>query len=268
MDLNEQTAYLDSLIQNSPLGIAVLDRQGAVELANTAFEKLFQYDRQRTHLDRYWQYRDPLTMRVRTPRNCFRRSSPERRCTRRYRQRRKDGKILDLALHGVPLLLNGEVRGAYLIYEDISQQIRANEAQRQHAESLDRLVRELELRTKQMTSLNEMGSLLECSGTVKEACAVVANSVQKLFPDAPSGALYLFKSSRDLVEAAVRWGKKDALAPTFPPDACWSLRRGQPHWSGHSGNGITCQHLTAEFKYRMSMCADGRSREHGWSLAY
>src|SRR5258708_17670177 len=27
MDLNEQTAYLDSLIQNSPLGIAVLDRE-------------------------------------------------------------------------------------------------------------------------------------------------------------------------------------------------------------------------------------------------
>ena len=76
------------------------------------------------------------------------------------------------------------------------------------------------------------------AGTVKEACDVVANSVQKLFPDAPSGALYLFRSSRDLIEAAVRWGKKDVLAPTFPPDACWSLRRGQPHWSGHPGNDI------------------------------
>ena len=76
------------------------------------------------------------------------------------------------------------MRGAYLIYEDISEQIKASEAQRQHAESLNQLVKELELRTKQMTSLNEMGSLLECSGTVKDACAVVANSVQKLFPDA------------------------------------------------------------------------------------
>jgi PAS domain-containing protein len=45
IDLNEQTTYLDSLIQNSPLGIVVLDRQGRVELANSAFEKLFQYDR-------------------------------------------------------------------------------------------------------------------------------------------------------------------------------------------------------------------------------
>jgi diguanylate cyclase (GGDEF)-like protein len=163
---------------------------------------------------------------------------------RTVRQRRKDGQILDLALHGVPLLLNSEVRGAYLIYEDVSEQIRANEAQRQHAESLDQLVKELELRTRQMTSLNEMGSLLGCSGTVKEASAVVANSVQKLFPETHSGALYLFKSSRNLVEAAVQWGKTGVSEPTFPPDACWSLRRGQPHWSEHPGSGITCQHLT------------------------
>src|SRR5260370_76518 len=133
------------------------------------------------------------------------------------------------APHLVPLLQGDEVRGAYLIYQDVSAQIRAAEAQEQHAESMDRMVKELELRTKQMTLLNEMGALLACSGTVKEACDVVANSVQELFPDAPSGALYLFRSSRDLIEAAVRWGKKDVLAPTFPPDACWSLRRGQPH---------------------------------------
>src|ERR1700674_681401 len=45
MDLSEQTTYLDSLIQSSPLGIVVLDRKGSVQLANSAFERLFQYDR-------------------------------------------------------------------------------------------------------------------------------------------------------------------------------------------------------------------------------
>jgi len=243
MDLYEQTTYLKSLIENSPLGIVILDRQGSVELANSAFEKLLQYDRRElTSID---------IVGLEIPGDEARESGqliPQifagHAVHRTVRQRRKDGRILDLALHGVPLVLNGEVRGAYLIYEDVSEQIRANEAQRKHAESLDRLVKELELRTKQMTLLNEMGALLECSGTAKEACAVVANSVQKLFPEAPCGALYLFKSSRDLIEAAIRWSKRDALAPTFPPDACWSLRRGHPHWSGDPGNGITCQHLT------------------------
>jgi diguanylate cyclase (GGDEF)-like protein/PAS domain S-box-containing protein len=243
IDLNRQTTYLDSLIQNSPLGIIVLDQRGAVALANSAFEKLFQCDRHELasidtglpemlgdpESDSTQQIRQVLAG------TAFRRT---------VRRRRRDGKILDLSLHGVPLLVQGEVRGAYLIYEDVSEQTKANEAQRQHAESLDRLVKELELRTKQTTTLNEMGSLLACSGTVKEAADVAANSVHKLFPDAPSGALYLFRSSRDLVEVAVRWGKRDSLAPTFPPEACWALRRGLPHWNGHSDNDIVCQHLT------------------------
>ena len=243
IDLHEQTTYLDSLIQNSPLGIVVLDPQGSVELANSAFEKLFQYDRQElTSIDigRMVIADDEARHSAELIPQIFAGNAFHRT----VRQRRKDGHILDLALHGVPLLISGEVRGAYLIYEDVSEQTRAIEAQKQHAESLDRLVKELELRTQQMTSLNEMGSLLGCSGNVNEACSVVANSVQKLFPDAPSGALYLFRSSRDLIEAAIRWGGRDVLAPTFPPDACWSLRRGQPHWSGHPGNGIACQHLT------------------------
>ncbi len=243
IDLNEQTTYLDSLIQNSPLGIVVLDRQGGVDLANSAFEKLFQYDRHELasiDIRSLAIPDDEATNSAQLIPQIFAGNALQRT----VRQRRKDGKPLDLALHGVPLLRDNEVQGAYLIYEDISEQIRANEAQRQHAESLDKLVKELELHTKQATALNEMGALLQCSGTVQEACVVAAKCAPKLFPKSRSGAVYLFRSSRDLIEAAVRWGKKDALAPTFPPDACWSLRRGQPHWTGPLASGIPCQHLT------------------------
>jgi diguanylate cyclase (GGDEF)-like protein/PAS domain S-box-containing protein len=243
IDLNKQTTYLDSLIQNSPMGIVVLDREGSVELANSAFEKLFQCDRHElTSIDigSLGATRDAAADSELLIPQIFAGNTVRRT----VRQRRKDGHILDLAVRGVPLLLNGEVRGAYLIFEDVSEQIKAIEEQRKHAESLDQLIKELELRTKQMTLLNEMGALLECSGAVKEACAVVANSMRKLFPEAPVGALYLFKSSRNLIEGAVRWGNTTVSGPTFPPDACWSLRRGQPHWSEPKGTGITCQHLT------------------------
>jgi diguanylate cyclase (GGDEF)-like protein/PAS domain S-box-containing protein len=243
IDLNRQTTYLDSLIRNSPLGIIVLDRQGAVELANPAFEELFQCDKHElASIDI-----GPTTILSdgdSDSTELIRQILDGNASHKTVRQRRKDGTILDLALHGVPLLVSGEIRGAYLIYEDVSEQTRAAEALRQHAESVTRLVKELEFRTKQTISLNEMGSLLACSGTVQEACDVAAMSLHNLFPGAASGALYLFRSSRDLIEAAVRWGEKDGLAPTFPPDACWSLRRSQPHWSGHPGNEIACQHLT------------------------
>jgi PAS domain S-box-containing protein len=168
--LNEQTTYLDSLIQNSPLAIVVLDRQGSVELVNSAFEKLFQYDRHNLasiDIRNIGMHSGEATDSAQLIPQIF----AGKAVHTTVRQRRKDGQILDLALHGVPLQVDGDTRGAYLIYEDVSEQIRANEAQRQHAESLDRLVKELERRTKQMTSLNEMGSLLQCSGTVQEACA-------------------------------------------------------------------------------------------------
>jgi PAS domain-containing protein len=39
----ERTSYLNALIQNSPLGILVLDSEQKVQLCNSAFEKLFEY---------------------------------------------------------------------------------------------------------------------------------------------------------------------------------------------------------------------------------
>ena len=245
VDLNDQKTYLGSLIENTPMGIVVLDRQGSVQLANSAFERLFQYGRHELSsidIANMGITDDETTNSRQLIAEIF--SGKGLHTT--VRGRRKDGEILNLAVHGVPLLVNGEVRGAYLIYEDVSEEVRAIEIQRQHTESSDRLVRELDLRTKQMTSLNEMGSLLASSGNVAEACAVAAISAQKLFPDGRAGALYLLRSSRDLIEAAVRWGEGNALSPTFPPDACWSLRSGQPHWSGRSGSGVRCQHLAKD----------------------
>ena len=244
-DLHKQTIYLDSLIQNSPLGIVVLDRQGAVELANSSFKKLFQSD------EHDLASMDVISMGITgeeasSPTQLFPQVFAGDVLRRTFRHRLKDGQMLDLALHGVPLMVSGKVRGAYLIYEDVSEQARASEAQRQQAEVLRRLVKELELRTSQMTSLNEMGAMLASSGSVKEACTVVANSMQKLFPESASGALYLFRSSRDLLEAAIRWQNSKGLAATFLPDACWALRRGQPYWSSFSANGIPCPHLTGD----------------------
>src|ERR1700733_9921135 len=42
----ERTSYLNALIQNSPLGIMVLDSEQKVQLCNSAFEKLFEYTRE------------------------------------------------------------------------------------------------------------------------------------------------------------------------------------------------------------------------------
>jgi diguanylate cyclase (GGDEF)-like protein len=150
---------------------------------------------------------------------------------------------VDLELYAVPLVIDGRVRGAYAICKDISQQVRASEAEREHAKSLNLLVKELELQTNQMTLLNDMARLLECCATTKEAGMVVAQSIPKFFPEAVSGTLYTFRASRNLVEAAVSWGNTPRLEPVFAPQDCWALRRGQPHVGGSGKHDITCPHL-------------------------
>jgi diguanylate cyclase (GGDEF)-like protein/PAS domain S-box-containing protein len=241
LDLQEQTVHLNSLIENSPFGIVVLDQQGCVELTNAAFNKLFRFapgELTGGDLSRIFVPDDAWTGSTLSIEKVIAGETLQTTAKRR----RKDGQILDLEVHAVPLLVNGRVQGSYMIYKDISEQIRASQAERQHAEVLNQLVAELQLRTKQMTLLSEMGDLLECCSTTQEACAVVAQSLQKLFPEALSGTLYLFRSSRNLVEAAVRWGNDSVSEPLFSPDACWSLRRGQPQWN-ELGGGINCAHL-------------------------
>jgi diguanylate cyclase (GGDEF)-like protein/PAS domain S-box-containing protein len=241
-ELHEQTSYLNSLIENTPLGVVVLDRDHRVQLCNDAFEKLFLYPRDElvgTELDSRISLADArieaqeLTARV----------ASGRRVQQSARRARKDGKLIDVELNAVPLVEDGEVRGSFAIYKDISEQTKAQEQARQDAHALNQLVAELQLRTTQMALLNEMGDLLQCCAGAEEAYVVVAQSVRKLLPAATAGILYVFKSSRNAVEAAAVWGNSRASEPIFAPEMCWALRRGQPHWSEYSTTGITCQHL-------------------------
>ncbi|MGA8151096.1 MAG: diguanylate cyclase [Terriglobales bacterium] len=246
LELYERTFYLNSLIENSPLGIAVLNRRGRVELTNMALEKLFLYDRGEfagSDLDRLLSPDGALEDAI--PSTFLALSGQT--LHENAKRRRKDGAVLDVEMHAVPLVVNGRVQGAYTIYKDISEQIKSVEAERRHAESLNLLVTELKLRTNQMTLLNEMGSMLECCATTKEACTVVSQCVQKLFPEALSGTLYLFKASRNLVEAAARWGAPTVSESLFAPDECWALRRGLSHWSESPQAGICCPHLTESY---------------------
>jgi diguanylate cyclase (GGDEF)-like protein/PAS domain S-box-containing protein len=242
-ELHQQTVYLNSLIENSPLAIVVLNHLGQVELVNDAFEKLFLYDQAElaggdlscTFLPDA-KNEDPIGPPV----------LAGRKLHTQVRRKRKDNKILDLEVHAVPLVVNERVQGALMICHDISEQLRASEAERTNAESLSRLVKELRVRTEQMALLKEMGDLLECSGTIEEASTVVSQSMQRLFPGAFSGSLYLFKSSRNQLEAAARWGEPGGSEIIFAPDMCWALRRGQPHWNARPGAGVRCAHLAKE----------------------
>ena len=46
------------------------------------------------------------------------------------------------------------------------------------------------------------------------------------------------------METAIHWGNASISEAAFSPDECWSLRRGQPHWSPLA-EGIHCTHISA-----------------------
>jgi diguanylate cyclase (GGDEF)-like protein/PAS domain S-box-containing protein len=240
--LSERTSFLNSLIENNPLGIVVHNREGRVQLCNEAFANLFLYSREEI----VGHILDPL---ISQPDDIGQANVLTTRATsgnsvhETVNRRRKDGKTLDLDLYTVTISLDGQTDGAYAIYKDISEQVKAAALARDHSESLNRLVNELQLRTAQMTLLNEMGDLLQCSATSGEAHAVVGQIARRLFLASTGGALFVFKSSRNLLEAVASWGASDVSDQAFAPDACWGLRRGQPCWSEHPGGVVICSHL-------------------------
>jgi diguanylate cyclase (GGDEF)-like protein/PAS domain S-box-containing protein len=240
--LREQTDFLNSLIENNPLGIVVHDREGRVQLCNQAFVDLFLYSREEIvgHL------LDPLISRPMDAADAHAltlRATSGAALHEIVNRKRKDGTTVDLELHAVTISLDDQADRAYAIYKDISEQVSTAARNREHAESLDRLVKELQLRTAQMTLLNEMGDLLQCSANSAEAHAVVGQIARKLFLTSTGGSLFVFKSSRNLLEAVASWGTSEFSDQTFPPDACWSLRRGQPYWSEQPGGIVICAHL-------------------------
>jgi PAS domain S-box-containing protein len=136
MQLQERTSYLNSLIENSPLGIIILDPKGNVELTNPAFQTLFLHDPTGGHIDTAFTA-EKMTSAVSAQ---VLAGKPFHGIVQRQR---KDGKVLDLDLHAVPLLVNGVQRGSFGIYNDISEQVRASLAEREYADSLSRMVTQL-----------------------------------------------------------------------------------------------------------------------------
>jgi diguanylate cyclase (GGDEF)-like protein/PAS domain S-box-containing protein len=160
-----------------------------------------------------------------------------------YRFRRADGTYASVLDRGQVLRDEGgqAVRfiGSML---DISAQKTAEEALRAANEKLRAWVSELEQRNREMSLLGEMGELLQTCTALDEAYGVVAHCAQQLF-QGESGALYVFRAARTLVERVAAWGGERPDEAGFEPGECWALRRGRVHVVEETGPGLRCPHV-------------------------
>lgn len=100
----------------------------------------------------------------------------------------------------------------------------------------------LERTHREITLISELLELLQACGSEPESRRILEGFGPKLFP-AERGAVYVYRSSRNVLELAVNWGDGEAQVKLFPPEDCWALRRGREHVSAGGGHDVCCQHL-------------------------
>jgi diguanylate cyclase (GGDEF)-like protein len=58
--------------------------------------------------------------------------------------------------------------------------------------------------------------------------------------------LFIFRSSRNLVEAVAVWGEAPPPEQVFAPDDCWALRRGKAQMGGEDTTAPPCAHVPGQ----------------------
>jgi diguanylate cyclase (GGDEF)-like protein len=136
--------------------------------------------------------------------------------------------------------------------QDVTDSVFAGIQLRKANQELAEKVLEVQLRSKEINVLSEMGSRLQACQTAGEAYVEVGTAAEQLFPDW-SGALCVISASRRAVETVADWGKPANSERVFAPDDCWALRRGRPQWFKSSEKITPCRHIDLT-QVRESLC--------------
>jgi diguanylate cyclase (GGDEF)-like protein/PAS domain S-box-containing protein len=122
----------------------------------------------------------------------------------------------------------GQIIGLLGISRDITAQKEIEEALTRANDQLTEGIAALELSSKETERISAMVDLLQACPNTEEACKVIADQMGHFFPE-DSGLLYLYHSSRNILDRATLWGEPLDDPLVFKPDECWGLRRGRMH---------------------------------------
>ncbi|KYC37076.1 hypothetical protein WA1_46425 [Scytonema hofmannii PCC 7110] len=118
----------------------------------------------------------------------------------------------------------------------------AQQALQQANTQLNKWVKELEVRNREIASLGELRDILQACVSVEEAHQALARLVQHLFLDI-SGAIFVLNRAKNLLEVVAVWGNPGATTELlFEAQDCWGLRRGRVHLADANLLSIPCHH--------------------------
>jgi PAS domain S-box-containing protein len=137
--LEERTAYLNTLIEISPVGIAVLDNEERVQMCNPAFERLFLYSRQEMQGFNLDELIIPTEL-VSEAESLTKQTLGGASVHATSRRRRKDGTLVDVEIYAVPLVMDDKPLGFLGLYQDITERKQAEQALAQERDLLGTLM--------------------------------------------------------------------------------------------------------------------------------
>lgn len=100
-----------------------------------------------------------------------------------------------------------------------------------------------ELRQSERQLLALTSEWLYSAKSFDELLMVVQRAMHTLIPEA-EGALYIYGSSRSMLELATSWGSAPDFETHMQPDDCWALRRGRAYAYGLKPIQFACDHVS------------------------
>ena len=146
---------------------------------------------------------------------------------------KKDGSSVDISLTISELRdKTDNVIGTVGVSKDITEEKRIRKEIKNKNE-------ELEQRNFEITTLAEMTNKLQVINTTEEAYTAISQSISILFP---TGALFTYTPSRNLLNVVSNWGKVSVEDPVSPND-CYALRLGRLHLFMDAKSDMRCHHV-------------------------
>ncbi len=177
-----QKQYFEALITNSPASIVVLDNQGRIVSCNPAFEQLYGFESSEI----IGLMVDTLITTAETSQEAVQYTQQALTGTvhKIGKRRRKDGTLVDVEIFGVPVTVGGEHVGAFAIYHDISELVRAQqeaeEASRTKSEFLANMSHEIRTPMNGVIGMLELALETQLTAEQREYLAISLQSAEAL----------------------------------------------------------------------------------------
>lgn len=138
--LEEQSGFVNALIENTPIGVVALDTNERIRMCNAAFERLFGHRQQEIVGRSIVEILAPETLQAEMDAvgSSLRHGLPVHSITRR---RRNDGSLLDVEVFTARIARGEEALGFLAMYQDISVRKRAEQELADRTEFLNSLVK-------------------------------------------------------------------------------------------------------------------------------